>query len=166
LVETIVPGRWLLISLSREGTQRVDELINRPYTLLVQADKRNRILIVDEDEEAGDALSQMLTRLGYLAVSCDDPYQALNLFEDGPDRFDIVIIDQAIPKATGTELATLLLRIRDDLPMVLLTGRGDPISPDKARLAGFRATLAKPVLKEQIKEVVESIMESRGLEGL
>ncbi len=133
----------------------------------MQTGKRSRILIVDEDEESGDALSQMLTRFGYFTVSCGDPYQALNLFEDGPERFDIVMIDQAMPKVTGTELATLLLRIRDDVPMILLTGRDDPMPPDRALSAGFWAVLAKPLLKEQIKEVIERIMEnSRGLEDL
>ena len=121
--------------------------------------KASRVLVVDGDEDSGDALAQMLTGFGHIAVSCSDPYQALNLFEDGPGRFDMVMIDQAIPQATGAELATLLLRIRDDVPMVLLMHEGEPIPHDQVVRAGFRTALTKPVSAEQVRDVVERIAE-------
>lgn len=116
--------------------------------------KMKRVLIVDDDEECGDQLAEVLTGLGYVTVSCDDPSQALNLFEDGPDRFDVVIIDEVMPKTTGIQLASLLSRIRNDVPMILLTARGDQPSARRSRPAGFRTVLTKPVSKDEIKDAL------------
>lgn len=120
--------------------------------------KMNRVLIVDDDEELGDQLAQMLTGLGYVAVSCDDPTQALNLFEDAPERFDIIIIDEVMPGTTGRELAALLLRIRDDVPMILLHGQGGRPRQEPRHVGGFRAALAKPVSKEEMKGALAMIV--------
>jgi CheY-like chemotaxis protein len=120
--------------------------------------KMNRVLIVDDDEDLGDQLAQMLAGLGYVAVSCDDPTQALNLFEDAPERFDIIIVDEAMPRTTGRELAALLLRIRDDVPMILLHGPGGRPHPDGRFPEGFRAAIRKPVSKEEIKAALAMIV--------
>jgi CheY-like chemotaxis protein len=103
-------------------------------------------------------LGEMLRHLGYLSVICNDPRNALNLFARTPERFDAAIVDEIMPALRGTELAGQLLQIKNQIPVILLTGHGGLITLDQIRASGVRATLIKPVLKGQLLLVLDRLL--------
>jgi DNA-binding NtrC family response regulator len=115
---------------------------------------RYRILIIDDDKIVSIMVGQMIHRMGYSSVVCNKPTDALRLFTRVPERFDAVIMDEIMPDLRGTQLATQFLRIKDDIPIILMTGRGDMISMEQIRESGVRATLIKPVIKEWLQDVL------------
>ncbi|MBP1749086.1 MAG: signal transduction histidine kinase, nitrogen specific, NtrB [Deltaproteobacteria bacterium] len=119
---------------------------------------KDRILVVDDNEMISEMVSQMLGRMGYLSVVCNKPTDALTLFSRVPERFDAVVVDEIMPDLRGTELAAKLLRIREDIPIILITGHGDMISLEKIRKSGVRATLIKPVLKDWLEKTLERLL--------
>jgi DNA-binding NtrC family response regulator len=122
---------------------------------------RYRILVVDNDELVSDMVGQMVRRMGYLAVVCRRPMDALTLFSRVPERFDAVIVDEMMPDLRGTQLATHLLRIKDDIPIILMTGHGNMISLKEIRESGVRATLIKPVEKEWLQKALAELLRKR-----
>ena len=84
-----------------------------------------RILLVDDEEMVVAVASEMLLALGYEVVSVQRSSDALALFRSQPDRFHLLITDQTMPVMTGVELATEVLRIRRDIPIILCTGFSD-----------------------------------------
>jgi CheY-like chemotaxis protein len=66
-------------------------------------------------------------------------------FGENPDRVDLVLTDQTMPRMTGLELAQCLTTERPALPVVLCTGYGDDIGPGELRRHGVAALLRKPV---------------------
>ena len=48
--------------------------------------------------------------------------EALALFKNRPNDFDLVITDMTMPYITGDELAIELMKIRPDIPVILCTG--------------------------------------------
>lgn len=126
--------------------------------------KKDTILVVDDEEMVGDTLTLTLNRLGYPAVTCSSPYEALRLFSREPERFDVAIVDEIMPEMRGTALATQLLRIKDDLPVILTTGYGNLISMEEVKAAGFRAVLLKPVLTEPLRMALEKV-NTRRIQG-
>lgn len=124
---------------------------------MAQTVKKNTILVVDDEEDLGDMLTLMLTRLGHCAVACSSPVAALHLMKDQPERFDLAIVDEIMPQMRGTQLTRQLLGIKDDLPVILLTGHGALIPLEEARGAGLRAVLTKPVLKEHLRAALERV---------
>ena len=102
-------------------------------------------------------IGQMLRRMGYSSVVCNKPLDAFTLFSSAPERFDAVIADQIMPDLKRTELTTQLLRVKDDIPVILMTGHGDMISLEQVRESGVRATLIKPVLKERLQAVLDGL---------
>ena len=128
----------------------------KPYVVTRVATKRTRyrILIIDDDKIVSIMVGQMIRRMGYSSVVCNKPTDALTLFSRVPERFDAVIMDEIMPDLRGTQLATQFLRIKDDIPIILMTGRGDMISMEQIRESGVRATLIKPVIKEWLQDVL------------
>ncbi len=127
--------------------------------------RRNRVratvLVVDDDERFTDVMQQSLTQLNYAGATCNDPIEALNLFSSIPATFDIVMVDENMPNMQGRDLAIALLRVKDDLPVILMA---DGIAPpqEAARSAGVRAVLVKPVQKDELQAVLEMVLTKAG----
>ncbi len=81
-----------------------------------------RILVVDDDLLAGEALTTLLEGMGHRADVLDHPIEALGLIEDDPSIWDLVISDQQMPEIAGTTLAQRCFDLRADLPVIICTG--------------------------------------------
>jgi DNA-binding response OmpR family regulator len=125
---------------------------------VVTARTRHRIFVIDDDEAVASMIGEMLRGMGYLSVVCTRPLNALTLFSRTPGRFDAVIVDEMMPDLRGTQLSIQFLRVKDAIPIILLTGRGDMISMEQVRESGVRTILIKPVLKERLRVVVAGLL--------
>ena len=101
-----------------------------------------QVLIIDNDEDILIALSDILARAGAEPVSCDDPCDALEAFEEDPHSWDAVVTDHDMERMTGRELATRLHARRPDTPIIMVTGAQKlPFATNPA----INAILHKPV---------------------
>jgi FixJ family two-component response regulator len=66
-----------------------------------------------------------------------------------------------MPDLTGMRLAERMLAVRKDLPVILFTGYTETVSPEKAKAAGIKEFLMKPVLKKKLAETVRRVLDSR-----
>jgi signal transduction histidine kinase/ActR/RegA family two-component response regulator len=120
---------------------------------------RERVLLVDDEPLVVEAASVALSRLGYEVTSATGGAEALAVFSAAPERFDVVITDQTMPDVTGMELAGRLLDMRADLPIILFTGYSELVSKEKARAAGVREFLMKPVVTKELAETIRRVLE-------
>jgi PAS domain S-box-containing protein len=121
-----------------------------------------RILFVDDEELLMEWGQAALERLGYTVTALTDSTEALNLFSSDPSRFDLIILDQTMPKLTGLHLAQKLLTIRNNIPIILCTGHSDTVSPEKAKEAGIKEFLMKPLGKQDLAEAIRKVLDSTG----
>ncbi len=117
------------------------------------------VLFVDDDEYIANMAEQMLVRLGYKATLRYSSLDALALFRNRPDDFDIVITDMTMPNMTGDQLAGEIKKIRPEIPIILSTGYSESIDSDKARELGFSAFLMKPILKKELAVAVRNALD-------
>ncbi|WP_086998910.1 two-component system VirA-like sensor kinase [Rhizobium sullae] len=108
------------------------------------------ILIVDDDPPLVRLAEEMLAALGYEPVGFDRPPAALSAFRTDPARFDLVLTDEIMPEMTGIEFSGQLHKIRQDLPIVLMTGYGRPLSSRQLKAAGISEVIRKPLLSAAI----------------
>ncbi|SMC22890.1 PAS domain S-box-containing protein [Desulfacinum hydrothermale DSM 13146] len=120
-----------------------------------------RVLIVDDDMEVLDLHRKVLENYGYSVTAETDPEKALALFEKSPADFDMVLTDMTMPRMTGDLLAAALLKIRPDLPVIVLTGFSERINKDKAQELGIRALLAKPVSVSDLLSTIRDIFNAQ-----
>jgi PAS domain S-box-containing protein len=119
-----------------------------------------RILIVDDEDMLVELNQQRLARLGYNVVATTSSIDALHIFRQGPDSFDLVITDQTMPNLTGMDLATELLNVRASIPILICTGHSDKVSLERAREAGIKAVLIKPLDKREMAEVIRRVLDA------
>ncbi|MDQ1257253.1 MAG: hypothetical protein QG656_1856, partial [Candidatus Hydrogenedentes bacterium] len=127
---------------------------NLPGEEPVPAGHGERILLIDDEEDVAALGRQMLTHLGYHVAAHTDPVQALDVFSADPEQFDLIVTDQSMPKLTGVELAQEILQLRPDMPILIVTGFTDTVSPSEARMMGIREYLVKPFLTHELAQAV------------
>ena len=118
-----------------------------------------RILFVDDEEEIALMGKEMLERLGYAVEIRTSSTDALHRFRAQPSDFDLVVTDQTMPGLTGTRLASELLAIRPDLPVVLMTGFSAAVTPESVERLGVRAYVMKPVIMRDLAMAVRRALD-------
>ena len=118
-----------------------------------------RILFIDDEPVITNLGKQVLESLGYDVVARNSSIEALELFKEKRDRFDLVITDMTMPHMTGEKLAENLMQIRPDIPVILCTGFSFMIDEQKALNMGIRAFISKPMLKQEIAETIRQVLD-------
>jgi CheY-like chemotaxis protein len=101
-----------------------------------------------------------LHRYGYQVLSLNDPINALRIFGDGPDQWDLVVSDQVMPGMSGLKLIAKLKELRPDLRAILYTGFDEKIAAGSASLQDVDALLRKPLTPQKLAEQIRRIMDS------
>ena len=123
------------------------------------------ILFVDDEEALVQVNIQLLEKLGYRVTGNTNSHEALAAFKEFPDRFDLVISDQTMPGMTGVELAKKLMEIRQDIPIILITGYSDVINRKKAKEMGIRELVMKPILASDLSRTIRNAIDNHNGDG-
>jgi two-component system, cell cycle sensor histidine kinase and response regulator CckA len=115
--------------------------------------------VVDDEAPIVRLEQQMLERLGYRVSTRSSSIDALDAFKANPAAYDLVITDMAMPNMTGTQLASHLIAIRPDIPIIICTGFSEKISEDKARQAGVKGFLKKPLIRADLARMVRQVLD-------
>ncbi len=119
------------------------------------------ILLVDDEYKIVAMEKEMLEDLGYKTTIRTGSIDALEAFKSNPDQYDMVISDMTMPNMNGADLATNILNIRPDTPIILCTGFSDKIDPESAAAIGVRKLMMKPVSIEQLAQVIREELDSK-----
>lgn len=102
------------------------------------------ILVIVEDEQTRELLSQLLTGEGYQVCACSSEAQALEILEN--QLFNLVVCDYASPTVRGIEVAKYIrakFNLRH-LSIIMIIDSKDPISKIKGIYAGADDYVEKP----------------------
>ncbi|OPX99572.1 MAG: Blue-light-activated protein [Syntrophorhabdus sp. PtaU1.Bin002] len=124
-------------------------------------DDRDHVLFVDDEDLLVELGREMLEALGYSVTALTDSTEALKHFSSDPSRFDFVITDQTMPRMTGLTLARELLKVREDIPIILCTGHSDGVSSEIAKANGIGSFLMKPVARQELVEAIRTVFNAQ-----
>jgi signal transduction histidine kinase len=116
-----------------------------------------RVLVVDDNADAAEAVAAMLRMFGHEVVTAGDGVAALQLAATFTP--DVALLDLGMPRLNGYETAR---RIREQpsgrhMALVALTGWGQPRDRDSTRQAGFDAQLIKPIGSKELLETLNRV---------
>ena len=80
------------------------------------------ILIVEDEKEIREGVSEYLSEVGYNVISAEDGMQAIELFKNS--KIDLVILDIMLPKANGFVVLNKI-RQESNVPVIMLTAMSD-----------------------------------------
>jgi len=113
-----------------------------------------KILVADDDLDLSGLVAYSLSQSGYLVVKAADGRAALAVFE--AESPDLVILDINMPGASGFEVCTAI-RARGDVPVMMLTARGEEQDLVKSYELGVNAYVVKPIDFHQVIAAIKQI---------
>lgn len=124
-------------------------------------DTQSRVLIVDDNQDAADLLSELVAMRGFVTDTAYDGFMALDVALSFQP--DIVILDLGMPKFSGDEVATMLRQVASlkDVFIVALTSWNDSEARALTKRTGFDLHLAKPVKVRELFAALELGLRAR-----
>jgi DNA-binding response OmpR family regulator len=121
-----------------------------------------RILLVDDEQAVQTLLTYPLRKEGYEVVGAMDGQEALDRF--GEERFDLVVLDIMLPKLDGIEVCRRL-RTRSQVPIIMLTAKGDEIDKVAGLEMGADDYITKPFSVREFRSRVKAALRRGNMAG-
>ena len=121
---------------------------------------REKILFLDDEDSIVNMAKQMLEGLDYTVDTETSGTEALTLFREHPEAYDLVITGMTLPKMTEDAFSKELIRIRPDIPIILCTGHRELITDEQAKEAGIKAFVFKPVTMRGLANTIRQVLDS------
>ncbi len=119
-----------------------------------------KVLIVDDNEDALELLSEALALSGYETHTASDAATAITRAE--ALRPDVALLDIGLPVVDGYDLARQLRHTSglENLRLVAITGYDQAADRERARSAGFDEHMVKPISVDDLQRVVERLLDA------
>jgi two-component system, OmpR family, response regulator len=121
-----------------------------------------RILLVDDEQAVQTLLTYPLRKEGYEVVEAMDGQEALDRFTE--QRFDLVVLDIMLPKLDGIEVCRRL-RTRSQVPIIMLTAKGDEADKVAGLEMGADDYITKPFSVREFRSRVKAALRRGGMAG-
>ena len=102
-----------------------------------------KILIAEDDRELRRLFSHVLVKSGYYVKEVGNGQEALDAMEN--ELFDLIISDIMMPVMDGYELVSLLRRVGDNTPVLMITAKDAFDDMQKGFLSGTDDYMVKPI---------------------
>lgn len=114
-----------------------------------------RILLLDDDRELAELLTEYLTGDGFEVTATTDPSRGLEAACDG--KCDILLLDVMLGSANGFDVLRQV-RTRSDVPVLMLTARGEELDRIVGLELGADDYLAKPFHARELAARIRAIL--------
>ncbi len=121
------------------------------------------ILIVEDEETLRESIRRIFTKDGYTVEAVESAEQGLALLEAG--MYDVIVSDIILPGMDGIEMLT---RVREQNPeqvFIVVTAYASLDTSVKALRAGAYDYIMKPIIHEEIKQVVRNALKQKTLQA-
>jgi DNA-binding response OmpR family regulator len=122
-------------------------------------DGKNRILIVEDDEEMRTLLRDMIEEEGYKAASVNNGSEAFRKL--AKESFDLIITDVRMPGLTGLDILPGIKKLQPDAPIIVITAFGSEEVQKKALERGADAYLEKPIHFDKLRTLIHDLFSSK-----
>ena len=121
------------------------------------------ILIVEDEETLRESIKRIFTKEGYAVDGAESAEKGLALLET--NVYDVIISDIILPGMDGIEMLT---KVREQIPdqiFIVVTAYASLDTSVKALRAGAYDYIMKPIIHEEIKQIVRNALRQKSLQS-
>jgi len=122
----------------------------------------HRVLLIDDDQRLADLLGQYFSQFDFELENAVLPSVGMKKLESG--AYDLVILDIMLPEMDGLEVCKLIRR-QSDIPIVMLTARGEVMDRIVGLELGADDYLPKPFEPRELVVRMQGILKRTHTEG-
>jgi PAS domain S-box-containing protein len=119
---------------------------------------KGTVLVVDDEPMVLETSEELLAGLGYSVLCATSGEEALEIYSDGLDAIDLVIIDMIMPGVSGGELYSRLKRLKPSVKAVLCSGYSMNEMAREIMDRGCDGFLQKPFTLSMLSETIRTIL--------
>jgi DNA-binding NtrC family response regulator len=123
--------------------------------------KKERILVVDDEKIVRESLFHWFQEEGYQVDTAEDGETALRIFDK--NKFDLLLVDMKMPGMSGLELLSKVKEIDKDTIVILITAFASVPTAIKALKDGAYDYVTKPVDPDELEHLVKKALEQKSL---
>ena len=120
------------------------------------------ILVVDDEERLRKLIKDFLTNKGYHILEAEDGEKALEIYQENKSKIMLILLDVMMPKLDGWSVLRQIRQENKELPIIMLTARGE----EQDELFGFELGvdeyISKPFSPKILVARVEAILKRTG----
>ncbi len=120
------------------------------------------ILIVEDEETLRESIKRIFTKEGYTVDAADSAEKGLALCE--ANSYDVIISDIILPGMDGIEMLTKVREQSPDQIVIIITAYASLDTSVKALRAGAYDYIMKPIIHDEIKQIVRNALRQKGLQ--
>lgn len=124
-------------------------------------EKKETILIVDNEDSLRETLKKILEREGYNILTAKNGQEAIDIIRE--KNIHLVISDIGMPKIDGLKLLRLAKSIRPEVEVILMTGHGQTEQGLEALKEGAFDFIQKPFTKLALYKTVKQALEKQAM---
>jgi DNA-binding response OmpR family regulator len=114
-----------------------------------------RLILIEDDIKLGELVKSYLTKYGHVVEHIDQPLKALPILKQ--DNYDLLILDIMLPQMDGFSVLKEL-RKSSELPVIMLTARGDVSDRIVGLELGADDYLPKPFEPRELLARIETVL--------
>ncbi len=115
------------------------------------------IMLVDDNALTIQDARATLLELGHKVTISSNAFEALALFRQYPDSFDLVIVELNLAEMGGMDLTREILLNRPEMPVFLSTHYSENSLQERAKACGARAVICKPFRMDELRLLLETL---------
>ena len=115
-----------------------------------------RILIVEDNENLRKLYAAILKGNGYTTLSASNGEEALQIL--GSEHVDLIILDIMMPVMDGYELTEILRKGGSEIPILMISAKGEQADKRAGFLVGIDDYMTKPVDEEEMLLRIKALL--------
>jgi two-component system phosphate regulon response regulator OmpR len=123
------------------------------------AEQKTRVLVVDDDRRLRDLLNRYLTEQGYTVRAVSDATEMNRQL--ARERYDLMILDLMLPGEDGLSICRRLRGGGENMPVIMLTAKGDDVDRIVGLEIGADDYLPKPFNPRELVARIQAVMRRR-----
>ena len=127
------------------------------------SENKTRILVVDDDARLRDLLNKYLVEQGFAVRSVANSTD-MNRYL-ARERYDLLILDLMLPGEDGLAICRRLRGANDDIPIIMLTAKGDEVDRIVGLEVGADDYLPKPFNPRELVARIQAVLRRRPAAG-
>jgi CheY-like chemotaxis protein/two-component sensor histidine kinase len=131
----------------------------------IHPEKKLRLVVAEDNCDTAHTMAMLLRKLGHEVDVVHDGAATLEAVR--AVKPDVLLLDIGLPALNGYEVAERLRQDADlsDLPVIAISGYGQPQDRERSKVAGFQCYLVKPVSPGALQEALNQLTDGQAAGG-